>query len=96
MINRKRLWVWTLVFMIGSLFGRTSVKAESMEYIDSAKQEKWEQSQTRRAEKAEHRRAFFNKWFEDGLEKLKPHRQPHADDQAAGTIPSMQTGSELK
>ena len=96
-MRRKQGWlVWLGVFMMMGLFSKASAAEDTMEYTDSGQQQRWEQSQQERAEKAERRRAFFVKWFEGSLEKLKPSRQAHLDDQAAGTGTSMDTGGEVK
>lgn len=96
MKKRGSFLAMTFVFLMGSLLAAAPLRAESTEYTDSERQTRWEGAQQKRAEKAERRRAFLSRWIDGSFGKLRPHRQPHLDDQAAGTVSSIDTGGELK
>lgn len=95
MRQKQRLVALLCVMAISSFWGRAL--AAEMEYTDPARQARWEQAQQKRAEEAEHRRIHVGNRIEGWLKNLQPHRQPHLDDQAAGTtVSNIQLRSEMK
>ena len=65
--------------------------AES-EYVDPARQAKWEAKQAKRAAKTEVRREKMDRWV-GHLGKLKPRLRPTSEDSATGeTVTNIEAG----